>query len=259
MKKIVFGTIVLALMAVAAQALPTFGPDGGARLQGVLNDITTLPTLGVSSVNVLTDALDDTVDSYWSITGTGGSFSTVVFKVTEAGYEDVGYYGVYDYADPTKTIQLFDGSTVAPGDQATMSIKLDGSVWVNLTDTGIKFAGNQFGYYFDTRTLGAGGGGFWYSDSALNTTDSASDHMYAYQGTNTDTVQIGINAAGLWTNNEYILGWELGKITGGSDRDYDDLVIMIESVNPTIPAPGAILLGSMGVGLVGWLKRRRSL
>jgi hypothetical protein len=262
--KLIISILVLCITAVPVLAAP--GGPPGAALQDVLDDITTAPVVGVSSVDVTADFVPDSLDSLWSIGGTGASIQTIIIEL--AAFKDGNRFGIYDPTDATLAtkVELFAGAASA-GAQQVVSIKADGSVELGIpgVDTGVDFSSNLFGWYLDSTQLpdpaGAPGfvnnpaGGIFYSQTPLNS--DGWDHMYAYASQG-DTVQLPGLSAGLWGLNEYVLAFEdlYGSIDGStSDWDYTDFVVMVESVNP-VPVPGAVLLGILGLSAAG-IKLRR--
>jgi hypothetical protein len=230
------------LAGTASAATCVTGSSAETSLQGIFDNMT---VGGGSSVNAATDCLPDNSDSIWSITGSGLSGTTMIIEI--AGQAGTNTFGVYDAANNSNSVQLFDGAA-SGGDQTVMSIKLDGSVWVNLVDTGVNFAGNSFGYYLGTVN------GTFYSDTSLN--GDTADHMLAYQGTG-DTIQLPNIAPGTWTANEYALAWE-DLPASAADFDYNDMVLMVESVEP-VPVPAAVwLFGSGLLGLIGMARRKKA-
>lgn len=220
----------LSLIATLALVGASWGTViNGSSLQTILNGIT---DDGTSSIDVNADQVS--ADKYWKLTASGTSAATMIVEV--AGFAASNTLGLYDAANPSNKVTLFAGAAT-DGDQAAVSIKASGAVYVNFANTGVVFSGSTFGYFL------TGPGGTFYSDNALNA--DGQDHMVAFQGKG-DAVTLPTLFSGTWTSNEYILAWE--DMNSPADFDFNDMVVMVESVEP-IPEPTT--LGLMGLGLIG--------
>jgi len=227
------------------------GTDGaGTGLQALLDGITQSGTPNIDVYHGQTSP-----SAYWSTSASGLGENRIMFEI--AGYANTNSFGIFDPTNTQNRLELFGGpaghnaatTLMWNGDGSFTAYYLDGS---GDSATATFGATNLFGYYLDN-----GHGEVFYSVLGLNS--DGTPHMVAYQGngqTKLDNVKNGQYAT--FGSSDYILAWE-DLPFGASDLDYNDFVVMVESVHP-VPEPATLGMFGFGVLLIGaavGLNRRR--
>ncbi|TAO04287.1 MAG: PEP-CTERM sorting domain-containing protein [Phormidium sp. SL48-SHIP] len=192
---------------------------------------------------------------YFTNTATGSSISQFMFEI--AGFASENTFGIFNQSG--LKLEIFNGSDTSK-DVSMVSFFTGGtvtSVTQGHPDNGggialqtVENFGNVFGFYITSPQ------GTFYSDDSKN--PNGIRHSAIYQGDGSFDMDLPGKQPGLFTDNEFIVAFE--DKYQGSDWDYNDLVVMVESVEPEpVPEPSLILgLGAMAGSLFATRKRKRS-
>ncbi len=205
-----FALVALAGTAFAALRVPQVTVNGGS-LQGYLNSVG-------ESINVGTDQVD--VQRWASTVSNNSTFTIQVELAGNAGSNAYGIYNAGLVAPPL--YQVFPGAATSGWFAVASFRTAPVRVIVNLFDASAALQGtttylgadkNDFGFYLQQNP-----GLTFFTQDGRNPGSLAQALTYA--GT-------GLNSGSWW------LCWEDLTTSQGSDYDFDDAVLFLESVNPT--------------------------
>ena len=211
-----------------------------------------LSMAGANAAPMLSDivagapALSDTGDEIFSVSDVDGLDDDITNFIIgrDAGFANAA--GIYDPADPTRTLQLWDGG-VAPGfasgvvlnyNTVTTTYAIEGQP-ANFIDLGSP----EFGMYIFN------GIDTFYSQTVLNA--DGLDHLLTF-----DTEGQG----GVTTGFDWVFAWE--DTFGGGDGDYNDIsygCIDCTAVPAQVPEPAVAALLPLGLFALGMTRRRKRL
>jgi Domain of unknown function (DUF4114)/PEP-CTERM motif len=248
---------VAASLAVAMGAANATPVSAGSEqsLQSIINGLYTAAGTATSAAPDV-NANQYGMDERWQVEASGTTAATFIIEITAGAASNT--FGVYSLSNPGAKVELFNGASTAAS-KATLQIDEDGGGFVTLRNQAggtiavNSFAagtlnGGTFGYYLG---VGSAPQSFWYSEASLN---GGSDQMVAYQGDG-DRIKLPGQNAGVWGSSSFVLAWE-DTVYGNSDKDFNDLVLYVESVTG-IPEPGTLALVGLSLAGLGFAARRR--